>query len=90
MNSSLPSDVPHSEVTPPPVNRWLSIRWVLPAMMLVPLVAGIGLTGWLAFRSSRAAVTQLIQDVSQEVTTRIEQRIEVRMAGGPLPKGSPV
>jgi len=64
----------------PPVKRWLSIRWALPAMMLVPLVAGIGLTGLLAFYSSKAAVAKLIQEISGEVTNRIEQRLDVRIA----------
>lgn len=81
VQSTLPQDAePLLEANKQPVNRWLSIRWVLPTMMLVPLVAGIGITGWLAFRSSKAAVGDLIQEVSGEVTDRIEQRLEDRIS----------
>lgn len=63
-----------------PPSRWLSIRWALPVIMLIPLVTGIGLTSWLAFRSGRAAVQELIQEVSGEVTLRIEQRLSDRIS----------
>ncbi len=66
-------------VADPPVSRWLSIRWALPAMMLIPLISGIGLTGWLAYRSSRAGVTELIQALNGEVSHRIEQRLGDRI-----------
>lgn len=62
-----------------PIARWLSIRWALPAMMLIPLISGIGLTGWLAYRSSRAGVTELIQELNREVSHRIEQRLSDRI-----------
>ncbi|MGG6296323.1 cache domain-containing protein [Leptolyngbya sp. AN02str] len=74
-----PADIPVGN-SAAPVNRWLSIRWVLPAMMLLPVVVGMGLTGLLAFRSSRSAVADLIQEISGEVTNRIEQRLEDRIA----------
>lgn len=82
---------PSSSVSPPasrspvalpdrtPVKRWLSIRWTLPLMMLVPLVLGIGLTGALAFYASRAAVAKLINTINTEVTNRIEQHLEDHM-----------
>ncbi|MFH7243424.1 MAG: HAMP domain-containing protein [Spirulina sp.] len=65
-----------SPASRPTVKRWLSIRWTLPLMMLVPLVMGIGLTGTLAFYTSRAAVAKLINTINTEVTNRIEQRLD--------------
>ena len=58
------------------VRRWLSICWTLPVMLLLPVILGIGLTGALAFYTSRAAVAKLIHAINTEVTNRIEQRLE--------------
>lgn len=69
-----------SVTTASPPSRWLSIRWALPVIMLLPLVTGIGLTSWLAFHSGRAAVRELIQEVSGEVTNRIEQQLSDRIS----------
>lgn len=63
-------------VATPPLSRWLSIRWTLPLMMLLPLVLGIGLTAALAFHSSRATAGKLIQAINAEVANRINQRLE--------------
>lgn len=59
--------------------RLLSIRWVLPIMMVAPLITGIGLTGVLAYRSGQAVVDELTQEVGNEITERIEQRLQDRL-----------
>jgi HAMP domain-containing protein len=76
MASSVVTPSPPPPSPQPTVKRWLSIRWTLPLMMLVPLVMGIGLTGTLAFYTSRAAVAKLINTINTEVTNRIDQRLE--------------
>lgn len=76
MTSDVIHESPQATVAKASTRRWLSIRWTLPLMMLVPLVLGIGLTGTLAFYTSRAAVAKLINTINTEVTNRIEQRLE--------------
>lgn len=53
----------------------ISIRWTLPLFIVTPLVAGIGLTGWLAFRSGQSAVEELVSNLSEEVAGQIEKEV---------------
>jgi HAMP domain-containing protein len=53
----------------------ISIRWTLPLLIVTPLVTGIGLTGWLAFRNGQNAVEILVKHLSAEVTSNIEKEV---------------
>ncbi|MEL7142799.1 MAG: cache domain-containing protein [Cyanobacteria bacterium J06573_11] len=55
--------------------RMLPIRWTLPLCVVTPLVAGIALTSWLAFRSGQAAVEDLVGKISTEVAGNIEKQV---------------
>ena len=54
----------------------VSIRWSLPLCVITPLVSGILLTSWLAYRSSHKAVDQLVGKISQEVAANIEKQVD--------------
>ena len=53
----------------------VSIRWSLPLFVVTPLVSGILLTSWLAFRSGQRAVDDLVGEISIEVATNIEKQV---------------
>jgi HAMP domain-containing protein len=55
--------------------KHLTIRWTLPLCAVVPLISGIFLTGWLAFRSGQQAVEELATEVSTEVAANIEKEV---------------
>lgn len=55
--------------------RLISIRWTLPLCVVAPLVSGIALTSWLAFRSGQNAVEELVGKVSTEVAANIEKQV---------------
>lgn len=55
--------------------RWISIRWTLPLCVVAPLVAGIALTSWLAFRSGQASVEALVDDISKQAAANIEKQV---------------
>ncbi|MGP1382869.1 MAG: cache domain-containing protein [Thainema sp.] len=56
-------------------NRLLSIGWTLPVLVIVPLVFGIGLTGFLAFRNGQRAVSDLAQQLQRSTKSNIESRL---------------
>lgn len=56
--------------------RLVSIRWSLPLCVITPLVSGILLTSWLAYRSSQKAVDELVGKISQEVAANIEKQVD--------------
>lgn len=56
--------------------RLISIRWTLPLLIIVPLATGIGLTSWIANRSSKQAVNDLVNALGDEVTKRIDSRLD--------------
>ena len=55
--------------------RIVSIRWSLPLCVVTPLVSGILLSSWLAFRSSQKAVDELVGKISTEVAANIEKQV---------------
>ncbi|MBE9067017.1 HAMP domain-containing protein [Leptolyngbya cf. ectocarpi LEGE 11479] len=55
--------------------KLVSIRWSLPLYVVTPLVSGIVLTSWLAFRSSQQAVDELVGKISTEVAANIEKQV---------------
>ncbi|NEQ55844.1 MAG: hypothetical protein F6K11_38060 [Leptolyngbya sp. SIO3F4] len=56
--------------------RLVSIRWSLPLCVITPLVSGILLTSWLAYRSSQKAVDELVGKISKEVAVNIEKQVD--------------
>ena len=56
--------------------RFVSIRWSLPLCVITPLVSGILLTSWLAYRTSQKAVDELVGKISKEVAANIEKQVD--------------
>ncbi|NEQ96402.1 MAG: response regulator [Cyanothece sp. SIO2G6] len=53
----------------------LSLRNTLVASFVAQMIAAVGLTGWLAFRNGQASVNELVNQIGDEVTARVEQHI---------------
>ncbi len=53
----------------------VSIRKVLPALIVFPIFVAVGVTGWLSFRSGRQSVEMLVRKLSGEVSHRIESEV---------------
>jgi HAMP domain-containing protein len=51
----------------------VSIRHAIPALFIALIVATVGLTGWLAFRSGKQSVEELATRLGRETTARIEE-----------------
>ena len=62
----------HKTITPTPK---LSLRTTLVTSFVVQIVAAVGLTGWLSFRNGQQSVTNLVNQISDEVTDRVEKHI---------------
>ncbi len=75
-NSSLASlpNAAHPSVGNPH-SRFLSIRWTLPVLLIVPLVCGVGLTGFLAFRNGQRAVSDLAQQLQHSTKGNVESQL---------------
>lgn len=56
--------------------RLLSIRWILPLCVVTPLISGIFLSSWLAFRSGQKAVDELVSKISEEVAGNIAKQVD--------------
>lgn len=56
-------------------NRFLSIRWTLPVLVLVPLVCGVSLTGFVAFRNGQRAVNDLAQQLQLSTKSNVESQL---------------
>ncbi len=54
----------------------VSIRWSLPLCVVTPLVSGILLTSWLAFRNGQKSVDELVGKISAEVAVNIEKQVD--------------
>lgn len=57
----------------------VSIRKVLPALIVFPIFVAVGVTGWLSFRSGQQSVEMLVRKLSEEVSYRIESEVESYM-----------
>ncbi|MGI0487847.1 cyclic nucleotide-binding domain-containing protein [Pantanalinema rosaneae CENA516] len=53
----------------------ISIRRALPILLITPLIATVGLTGWLAYRGGQQSVEALAIRLSSEVSYRIKQHV---------------
>ena len=62
-------------LTRPTQRRIISIRWTLPLFVVTPVIIGIGLTSWLAYKSGRNAVEDTINKISTEVANNIETEV---------------
>jgi HAMP domain-containing protein len=58
----------------------LSVRYAIPAVFIVLIVATVGLVGWLAFRSGQRAIDDLATQLSQEATARIEEHVRAHLS----------
>ncbi|MEL7502701.1 MAG: cache domain-containing protein [Cyanobacteria bacterium J06554_6] len=63
-----------------PPKQSVSIRWTLPLFVVTPLISGIVLTSWLAFRSGQSAVEELVGKICTEVAANIEKRVSSYLA----------
>jgi len=57
----------------------VSIRKVLPALIVFPIFVAAGVTGWLSFRSGQQSVEMLVRKLSEEVSDRIESEVATYM-----------
>jgi len=57
------------------LRKIVTIRWTLPLCVIAPLISGIALTSWLAYRSGQQAVEELIDKISLEVTATVEKQV---------------
>lgn len=57
-----------------------SIRRTVPLAILVPLLTGVGLTGWIAYYNAQMTVQDLSQRLSETVNRQIRYRIEGYLA----------
>ena len=55
---------------------YLSIRWMLPLFVITPVLSGIVLTSWLAFRSGQDAVEESVGKITTEVASNIAKQVE--------------
>ncbi|MGF1536002.1 MAG: methyl-accepting chemotaxis protein [Elainellaceae cyanobacterium] len=55
----------------------LGIRTVVVASIVVPIVAGVGITGWLTIRNDQAAVSNLATQIQKESSNLIAQEVQV-------------
>ena len=54
----------------------LPLRTVLIVPFVLQIFAAVGLTGYLSFRNGQQAVNDLVNQLQNEVTSRIEQKLE--------------
>ncbi len=52
-----------------------SLRSTLVASFVIQIVAAVGLTGWLSFRNGQQSVNELVTQLSDEVTARVEEHL---------------
>lgn len=58
----------------------VSIRKVIPTVIVLQIFAIVGVTGWLSFRSGQRSVETLAQKLSDEVSDRIELEVKNYLA----------
>ena len=59
-----------------PPRRGIGIRTLVVASFVVPIVAAVGVTGWLAIRNGQRAVLSLATQLRSETTARVEQQLD--------------
>lgn len=57
----------------------VSIRKVLPTLIVFPIFIAVGVTGWLSFRSGQQSVEMLVRKLGEEVSDRIESEVAAYM-----------
>ena len=62
------------------VQRIVSIRWMLPLFVITPVLSGIVLTSWLAFRSGKDAVEESVGKITTEVASNIAKQVTSYLA----------
>jgi len=58
------------------MKKYISIRYVIPLLIVVPLVVATGTTAILAFYSGRRAVESLISELSKKALNSIEKHVD--------------
>lgn len=58
----------------------VSIRKVVPTVIVIQIFAAVGLIGWLSFRSGQKSVNMLATELSSEVSDRIESEVKNYLA----------
>ncbi|MGC9526914.1 MAG: cache domain-containing protein [Limnospira sp.] len=58
------------------MKKYISIRYVIPLLIVVPLVVATGTTAVLAFYSGRRAVESLISELSKKALNSIEKHVD--------------
>ena len=53
----------------------ISIRWILPLLVVTPVIIGIALTGWFAYISGRNAVKVTVNQITTEVANNIQTKV---------------
>ncbi|MGF1514709.1 MAG: HAMP domain-containing protein, partial [Elainellaceae cyanobacterium] len=61
----------------------LGLRTIVITSFVVPIVAGVGVTGWLAIRNGQEAVNDLAIQLQEEVSDLIEQEVQVFLDTSP-------
>lgn len=57
-------------------SRKIPLRLILVVPFVVQIFAAVGLTGYLSLRNGQQAVNHLARQLSKEVSSRIEQRLD--------------
>jgi PAS domain S-box-containing protein len=60
--------------------RHLSLRRVLIVPFILLPISAVGLTGYLAYRNGQATTDELIQQLQQEVSNRVRQKLDTYLA----------
>ena len=72
---SLPSAMQYTK-EPPKLRHKLGIQTLVVASFVVPIVAAVGATGWLAIRNGQQAVRTLATQLRSETTARVQQQLD--------------
>ncbi len=57
------------------ISRRIPLRTVLIVPFVIQIFAAVGLVGYLSFRNGQRAVAELVNQLTEETSTRIEQRV---------------
>jgi signal transduction histidine kinase len=62
------------------LNRRLGLQTVLVVPFILQIFAAVGITGYLSLRNGQKAVNQLVHQLQQEVSDRVEQHLDTYLA----------